>query len=111
MTRTFIEVPVFVKKWQALGLTDEDLRALQAVLLKKPKKGDVIQGTGGLRKIRIPMEKDKKGKRGGARVLYVDIELKECIYFINVYSKDEKDDLTEDEKKALKVMVIFLKEG
>ena len=101
MTRTFIEVPVFVKKWQALGLTDENLRELQKVLLKNPKKGDVIQGTGGLRKIRIPMENNKKGKRSGARVLYVDIELKECIYFINVYSKDEKDDLTEEEKKAI----------
>lgn len=94
-----------------LGLTDENLRELQAVLLKNPKKGDVIRGTGGLRKIRIPMEHDKKGKRSGARVLYVDIEFKECIYFINVYSKDEKDDLTEDEKKALRVMVNFLKEG
>ena len=54
-----------------------------------------------MRKIRIPMENNKKGKRSGARVLYVDIELKECIYFINVYSKDEKDDLTEEEKKAI----------
>ena len=40
----------------------------------------------------------------------MDIELKETIYFINVYTKNEKDDLTEDEKKAFKAVVKFLKE-
>ena len=47
---------------------------------------------------------------GGARVIYIDIELKEKIYFINVYSKNEKDDLTEDEKKAFKAVIKLLKE-
>ena len=55
MRRTFIEVPIFTKKWKELGLTDETLRELQNILLNDPKTGDVIQGTGGLRKIRIPM--------------------------------------------------------
>ena len=97
MKRTFIEVPIFTKKWKELGLTDENLRDLQN-----------IQGTGGLRKIRIPL--DQHGKRGGGRVIYVDIELKETIYFINVYAKNEKDDLTEEEKKAFKAVVKILKE-
>lgn len=110
MNRTFIEVPQFTKKWQMLGLTDDDLRALQKELLNNPKAGDAIKGTGGIRKIRIPMENKGKGKRGGARVIYIDIELKETIYFVNVYTKDEKDDLTEDEKKAFKAVVKILKE-
>lgn len=110
MTRTFIEVPAFSKKWQELGLTDIELRDLQNVLLNDSKAGDTIQGTGGLRKIRIPMGNRGKGKRGGARVIYVDIELKERIYFINVYSKDEKDDLTPEEKKAFKAVIKILKE-
>lgn len=108
MNRTFIEVPMFTRKWRELDLTDEILRNLQISLLNDPKCGDVIQGTGGLRKIRIPME--NTGKSGGSRVIYVDIELKETIYFINVYSKNEKDDLTEDEKKAFKAVVKILKE-
>lgn len=108
MNRTFIEVPTFSKKWRELGLTDEDLRQLQVVLMKNPKAGKVIQGTDGLRKIRIPME--NQGKRSGARVIYVDIEFKECIYFINVYCKSEKDDLTEEEKKAFKAVIKFLRE-
>lgn len=110
MNRTFIEVPQFTKKWQALGLTDDNLKALEEELLNDPKAGDAIKGTGGIRKIRIPMENRGKGKRGGARVIYVDIELKETIYFINVYTKDEKDDLTEEEKKAFKAVVKILKE-
>ncbi|MBQ4559096.1 MAG: type II toxin-antitoxin system RelE/ParE family toxin [Tyzzerella sp.] len=108
MNRTFIEVPQFTKKWKELGLSDESLRELQNILLKNPKAGDTIQGTGGLRKIRIPLE--NTGKRSGGRVLYVDIELKETIYFVNVYTKNEKDDLTEDEKKAFKAVIKFLKE-
>ena len=108
MSRTFIEVPTFTKKWKELGLTDENLRELENILLENPKAGDTIQGTGGLRKIRIPLE--KKGKRGGGRVIYVDIEIKETIYFINVYAKNEKENLTEEEKKAFKVIVKILKE-
>ena len=108
MNRTFIEVPQFTKKWKELGLSDESLRELQNILLKNPKAGDTIQGTGGLIKIRIPLE--NTGKLSGGRVLYVDIELKETIYFVNVYTKNEKDDLTEDEKKAFKAVIKFLKE-
>lgn len=110
MKRTFIEVPTFTKKWHLLGLTDKNLKDLQEELLKNPKAGDVIKATGGLRKIRIPMETKGKGSRGGARVIYVDIEMKETIYFINVYTKNEKDDLTEAEKKAFKAVVKILKE-
>ena len=109
MNRTFIEVPIFTKKWKELGFTEENLRDLENILLANPKSGDVIQGTGGLRKIRIPL--NSKGKRGGGRVIYVDIEFRETIYFINVYTKNEKDDLTEEEKKAFKAVVSSLKEG
>lgn len=108
MNRTFIEVPTFTKKWFELGLSEQDLINLQNLLLSDPKAGDVIKGTGGLRKIRINC--NGHGKRGGARVLYVDIEIKETIYFINVYSKNEKDDITELEKKAYKAVIRLLKE-
>lgn len=48
-------------------MTDESLRELENILLENPKSGDAIQGTGGIRKIRIPL--DNKGKRGGGRVI------------------------------------------
>lgn len=109
MTRTFVETPIFTAKWKELGLTDENLKDLQNILLENPKWGDAISHTGGLRKIRIPMGNKGKGKRGGARVIYVDVDVKETIYLINVYSKDEKTDLTPHEKKALKAVAKILK--
>lgn len=108
MTRTFIEVPSFTAKWKSFGLTDDDLKTLEEILLKDPKTGDTISGTGGLRKIRIPVE--DTGKRGGGRVIYVDVEIKECIYLIDVYMKNEQTDLSEKEKKMLAKLVKVLKE-
>ncbi|MCD7905662.1 MAG: type II toxin-antitoxin system RelE/ParE family toxin [Clostridiales bacterium] len=91
-----------------MGLTDDDLRTLEGILLKDPKIGNAIQGTGGIRKIRIPY--NETGKRGGGRVIYVDIEVKECIYLLDIYVKNEKINLTEKEKKILKNLVDILKE-
>ena len=108
MNRTFKEVPSFTTKWKALGLTDDDLRTLQDILLKNPKTGKTIADTGGLRKIRIPV--NKLGKRCGGRVIYVDIEIKECIYLIDVYTKSEQSDLSKKEKKMLKKLVSALTE-
>ena len=108
MIRTFKEVSSFTKKWKELGLTEDDLVVLEELLLKDTKIGDVIQGTGGLRKIRIPMENIEK--RSGARVIYIDIEIKECIYLLDVYAKNEKIDLSEKEKAMLKKLVNALKE-
>lgn len=108
MNRAFKETPSFTAKWQALGLTDEDLRILENILLRDPKIGNVIPGTDGLRKIRIPLE--HSGKRSGGRVIYVDIEIKECIYLLNIYAKNEKTDLTVQEKKMLNKLISVLKE-
>ncbi len=113
MTRTFVETPIFTKNWHSLGLTDDDLKNLQEILLENPKAGDVIKGTGGLRKIRISC--NEHGKRGGARVIgarviYVDVEFKEKIHLINVYAKNEQSDLTESEKKAIAAVIRVLKE-
>lgn len=51
MKREFIELPEFLKRWYEIGLTD-DLIQLEIYLCKNPEIGDLIQGTGGLRKLR-----------------------------------------------------------
>ena len=108
MNRTFKETPNFTRKWYEAGLTDDDLIQLQNVLLDDPKAGRVIRGTGGIRKIRIPL--DNTGKRGGGRVLYVDVEVKETIHLLDVYVKNMKDDLSSAERKALRILVNILRE-
>ena len=98
--KTFVETKLFSRKWLELGLNDEDLQLLQNVLIETPNIGKVIPGTGSLRKLRISMP--CKGKRGGARVCYVNFLLFDTIYLIDVYSKNEKENLTEGEKAIMK---------
>lgn len=43
MTRTFIEVPIFSKRWKEIGLGDDELRALQIMLLKDPESGPIME--------------------------------------------------------------------
>lgn len=67
----------------------------------------MIPGAGSNRKIRIPL--GDIGKRGGARVIYIDIKIEECIYLIDVYAKTEKVNLSQEDKKILKKISDVLK--
>ncbi len=106
--RTFIEVPLFSKRWKEIGLGDDELRILQIMLLKDPQSGPIMEGTGGIRKVRFPME--NRGKSGSVRVCYTDFEEYEVIYLITAFTKDERDNLSRDEKNILKKLVKSLKE-
>lgn len=107
MKREFIETPSFTKRWFALGFDDEDLAELQQFLIKNPEAGDMMVGTGGLRKLRYAFE--GKGKSGSARVCYVDFASFEKNYLIQVFSKDEKPNLTDSEKNEVKKVIGVLK--
>ena len=108
MTREFIILPEFQKCWQQSGLDDEDLRELEIYLCLNPSSGDVIPGTGGLRKLRWSLE--GKGKRGGLRTLYVDFAYHEKIYLISAFPKNVKTDLNENEKKQIKILIKALED-
>ncbi len=107
MTRTFIEVPLFTKRWKEIGLHDEELLALQIMLLKNPESGPVMEETGGIRKVRFPLE--DRGKSGSVRVCYTDFAEYEVIYLITAFEKKEQDNLSAEEKSALKKLVKALK--
>lgn len=109
MKRTFIETRYFTKKWHMLGFTDDDLKELQDFLLEDPKCGDVMKGTGGLRKVRFAFP--HRGKSGSVRVCYIDREAKCEIHFIDVFAKDEKDNLSEKERNEIKKLVEFIKKN
>ena len=109
MERTIVQTTEFSKRWDALGLNDDDLRRLELDILRDPSKYPIIQGTGGLRKVRFAIE--HKGKRGSIRVCYVDFVLTETIYLITVYSKGEKENLTNAERNYIKAAVNKLKKN
>ena len=103
MKRKFVMMPVFDKQWREMGLNDNDLQSLQAELLKNPQVGNVIRGTGKLRKMRLAFQ--NRGKSGSSRVLYVDFVVAETIYLIFAYPKNEKDNLSKTERNELKQLV------
>ncbi len=104
MKRVFVHTEPFVKCWKAMGLGDDDLRNLEQILLQNPRLGDVIEGTGGARKLRIKIN-SSQGKSGGGRVIYVDIFEKEKTYFLFAYPKSVQENLTSDQKKAIKNII------
>ena len=95
----FIETPIFTEDLHDL-LDDDEYKAFQQHLAKHPTAGDVIQNTGGLRKVRWAA--NGKGKRGGVRLIYYYITAASQIRLLVIYQKGVKDDLTEDEKKELR---------
>jgi len=103
MKREFVILPEFEKCWRQCGLDDDDLREIEDYLCLHPESGDVIPGTGGLRKLRWNLK--DKGKRGGVRTFYVDFAYYERIYLISAFSKNVKTDLNEDKKKGIKILI------
>ena len=103
MIREFVYTRKFDRKWIKLGLNDDDLYSLELFLLENPESGRIMEGTGGIRKMRWAFP--DKGKSGGIRVLYVDFIISEKICMFDLFPKDEKDNLSQSEKKALKQIV------
>lgn len=95
--------PAFEKKAKKL-LTAESIELLFDYLEAHPEKGDVIQGAGGVRKLRWQSGKSNKGKSGGVRVLY-HYSKDVLVILITLYSKSEKDDISDDERNQLKKLM------
>lgn len=107
MYKEFIILPEFDKQWKAMKLTDDDLRRLEDLILENPELGDVMQGTGGLRKLRFSFS--DRGKSGSSRVCYINIVRKEKIFLITAYPKNVKDNLSKAERNNIKQLVEILK--
>ena len=101
--RIFVGLPFFEREWHRIGLSDEDRRALELELLEEPTKGDLIAGTGGIRKIRRPMP--GSGKSGGIRVFYYDDSGYLYILLLAVIKKGEKENLTKSERNELAKLI------
>lgn len=101
----FIELDGFSDDWKHLGLDDVALEARQVGIMCGPKRFPVIPGTGGLRKLRFAPDNWPRGKRGGVRVCFVYFEAYAIVLLVVAYGKNEKDDLSRAEKKAVKQLI------
>jgi len=97
-----VETSIFTRQAKAL-LSDEEYRELQNELILRPEAGDIIRGSGGLRKIRYRIA--GRGKRGGIRAIYYWIPSQEKLLMLFVYPKNVQDDLTPEQLKILKSLV------
>ena len=86
-----------------MRLDDDDRRRLENEIISNPQIGAVMQGTGGLRKMRLAYE--GKGKRGGLRVLYVDFVVFERVYLITAYPKSEKENISPDQRDMYRKII------
>jgi hypothetical protein len=103
---TFIETTIFSKRIAEL-ISDDAFAEFQSELSQNPEKGPVIEGTGGLRKVRWKLQ--GKGKSGGIRIMYLFLRMHGVIHLIFVFAKGDNDNLTPSEKKELKVIVDAIK--
>ena len=106
MDREFVRLPEFEKQCKRIGLTEDDVKEIEWELLVNPAVGDVMEGTGGIRKFRFALP--NVGKSGGVRIVYIDFIFCEKIYLITAFAKSETDNLSKAERNELKLAVKLL---
>lgn len=104
MKASFWELPPF-ERLRHEYLDDQGFARLQAELMNNPEAGDVIQGTGGLRKLRFGDESRGKGKRGGLRIIYYWRLSQDQFWLFSIYDKDEASDLSPKQRSSLKALL------
>jgi mRNA-degrading endonuclease RelE of RelBE toxin-antitoxin system len=96
---SFIETKLFTRLVQEC-LTDEEYRELQALLIKQPEAGDVIPGSGGVRKLR--WRAPGRGKRGGYRVIYYVKRERGVIWMLTLYPKNVRENIPAHVLRAIR---------
>lgn len=104
---TFDELSCFAQVRGRL-LSDDQYLKLRESLIANPRAGDVVPGSGGLRKLRWSDPARSTGKRSGLRIIYYVVE-SDRLLMIYAYGKDEQTDLTNDQKKAFKALTAEVK--
>jgi len=104
MKAVFIELPAF-ERHRDEYLDDDGFSHLQIALMANPEAGDLIEGTGGLRKLRFGDARRGKGRRGGLRVIYYYWTGGPEFWLFTLYDKDEMSDLTPKQRAVLKERV------
>ena len=104
MLTTIVETAEFIG--QASFLSNNEIDDLTFHLAQNPKAGDLIQGTGGVRKLRWGSK--GKGKRGGGRVIHYYSAKAGCVYILAAFDKSIKINLTKAERNTLKSLVKLL---
>jgi len=96
--QTVVETPSYLKAAEAI-FTEAEREDIVSMIAADPECGEVMQGTGGFRKVRVG--RGGMGKRGGARVVYIVRNEGFPVFLITAYAKNEKNNLTKKERNEL----------
>ena len=88
-------------------LSEDDRREMEAAIVAEPDAAPVLQGTGGIRKLR--WAGSGRGKRGGVRAIYFWHAGPAAVYMLAAYAKADRDDLTAADRKVLARLVAAIK--
>lgn len=99
----FIETPIFYRRVQQY-MDDDEYGEMQAYLAIHPSAGNLIKGTGGMRKLR--WAGSGHGKRGGLRVIYYWWLANDRITLLLIYPKNEQDNMTSEQLRQLKNQLV-----
>jgi hypothetical protein len=102
---SLIQLGPFDRKWRAARLSDEDLQALEQLIMRRPDAGDVIRGAGGLRKIRFAPPTWHRGKSGALRICYAVYQEFGLIFLVTLFGKNEQANLTDAERQQAKLVL------
>jgi hypothetical protein len=102
---TVVETPSFLRDAKRL-MDDEERQEIVAFLAHNPNAGDILQGTGGIRKVRFAREGG--GKSGGYRVVYFFHSPDIPLFALNIFAKNEKANISPAERNALKALAVLL---
>lgn len=107
MQNTIAELPEYIKRADSL-LTESERKDVVDYLSEHPKAGTVMEGTGGIRKLR--WSKGHKGKSGGVRVIYYYHDERIPLYLLTMFGKSEQANLTKADRNSLSKLVNILVE-
>jgi hypothetical protein len=96
---TFVETKLFTKLVHEY-LTDDEYSALQQALITEPEAGDIIRGSGGVRKLRWNVA--GRGKRGGIRVIYYLQSRQGQVWMLTMYAKNVAENIPAHVLKKIK---------
>ena len=96
--QTVVEMPSYLRAAGAI-FTEAERQDIVSMVAADPECGEVMEGTGGFRKIRVG--RDGIGKRGGARVVYIVRNEGFPVFLVTAYPKNEKDNLSKKERNEL----------
>ena len=102
-----IRTKPYIKAAKRIGITAENEAKLFDELRDSPEKGDLIVGSGGVRKVRMAL--GNRGKSAGARVIYAYFAVRENLYLFTAYTKSERANLTGAEINQLRDLVDLIK--